>query len=196
MSTFDEESFKKRVEESLKLVSNILEKNRNPLYPSDCSHKYDDKYFLVQSLYVPCHFVPFLVLTLRINTALVSQVNCLDVVCSFGEHLDQLLRWNRERRAVTLGVGSEQKITYSRVEKKVLESSRVVCFLFCSVSCLLSSYLQVKENQGIFGRTGTKGNKHEVKQRKYFWKYSLYYEFYAYPSNKLEEKVALSCLLF
>lgn len=51
MSTFDEESFKQRVEASLKLVSSILEKNRNPLYPSEVSHKYTDKYLLIQSLY-------------------------------------------------------------------------------------------------------------------------------------------------
>jgi hypothetical protein len=51
MSTFDEESFRQRVDSSLKLVSSILEKNRNPLYPSEVSHKYDDKYLLVQSLY-------------------------------------------------------------------------------------------------------------------------------------------------
>jgi hypothetical protein len=57
-------------------------------------------------------------------------VNCLDVLCAFGEHLDTLLQWNRDKRAVTIGVESEQKINFLRVEKKVLESSRVVCISF------------------------------------------------------------------
>lgn len=47
-------------------------------------------------------------------------------MCAFGDHLDTLLKWNRDMRAVTIGVESEQKITFLRVEKKVLESSRVV----------------------------------------------------------------------
>jgi hypothetical protein len=135
MSTFAEDEFKQRVEASLKVVANILEKTRNPLYPPEVSHKYDDKYLLVQSLYAT--FIPslfLLLLTLRINTALVSQVNCLDVVCALGEHLDTLLAWNRAKRAVTLGLETEQKISFLRVEKKVLESSRVVCCLGLSLT--------------------------------------------------------------
>jgi hypothetical protein len=51
MATFNEVAFKQQIEESIKVATTILEKNRNPRYPSDVFHKYDDKYLLIELLY-------------------------------------------------------------------------------------------------------------------------------------------------
>lgn len=55
--SFDETAFRKQVDESLKVVKTILDNNRAPMYPTDVFHKYDDKYMLINLLYVVYSFL-------------------------------------------------------------------------------------------------------------------------------------------
>jgi hypothetical protein len=62
---FNEAEFRDRVERALVTVRTVLDNTRNPTYPADVPHRYDDKYLLAEYL---------------TNTATASVLNALDAI--------------------------------------------------------------------------------------------------------------------
>lgn len=76
----------------------MLDNTKNPTYPADVPHQYDDKYLLSEFL---C------------NTALAAQLNCLEQLGLDGKKLKQLKDWSASR-SVTLRVKAEEKCVFLR----------------------------------------------------------------------------------
>lgn len=88
---FDESRFERQVDAALERVRTILDTSRHPTYPADVAHKYDDKYMLVDFL---------------TNTALATQLTCLELLGLDLKALQQMKKWSTTR-TVTLRLKAE-----------------------------------------------------------------------------------------
>ncbi len=106
MKKFDESQFKVRVNNALERVRTILDNTRNPQYPSDVAHEYEDKYFLAQAL------------TNNTVTTLLALLEPLGVT---DKHLAQLRDWVKTR-SVTLRFKAEEKCKFLQKVVREVES--------------------------------------------------------------------------
>uniref|UniRef100_A0A6B2KXG2 Uncharacterized protein n=1 Tax=Arcella intermedia TaxID=1963864 RepID=A0A6B2KXG2_9EUKA len=99
MSNFDEERFKRQVNAALVKIKTILDNNRQPTYPADVPHKYDDKY----------HLADFIT-----NTAIAAQLNCLEALGLDEKKLRILLKWVTQKRSVTIRLSGVENCDFAR----------------------------------------------------------------------------------
>jgi hypothetical protein len=112
MQKFDENSFKSRVDAALRRVKTVLETNRNPQYPADVPHAYDDKYLLAESL---------------TNISLGAFLVCFENLGLTDKQLAQLKDWSKTR-SVTLRLKAEEKCKFLRkVVREVQSDTKSVC---------------------------------------------------------------------
>lgn len=107
MQSYDEHEFRTRVDAALKRIRTVLENTRNPQYPADVPHRYEDKYLLAE-------FVA------RVSTA--SALQCLEVVGMSAEQLAQLREW-ATTRSVTIRLTAQEDCRFLREESRKVESA-------------------------------------------------------------------------
>lgn len=98
MQHFDEARFRQQVDKALVTVKTVLDNTKNPTYPADVPHVYEDKYLLAEFL---------------TNGALAAQLNCLELLGLNAKTLKQLKDWS-EKRSVTLRLKAEEKCVFDR----------------------------------------------------------------------------------
>ncbi len=106
MKRFDETQFKARVNSALVQARTILDNTRNPQYPADVPHEYEDKYFLAQSL---------------TNNTISTLLALLEQLGITEKHLGQLKDWAKTR-SVTIRFKSEEKCKFLRKAVREVES--------------------------------------------------------------------------
>ena len=155
MVSFDETGFRARVDAALKQVKTILDVNRNPRYPEDHPHTYDDKYALAESI---------------TNTTIAAQANLFD---RMGLTEDKLVRLQKivalDKRSVTVRFEAEDTCTFLKkqhVDVVMREGSVVV----------------ETSKPSLLGRTKNKSesSKYTVKTsvREYHWKIGVGYKIF------------------
>lgn len=107
---FDENRFKRQVDAALQRIKTVLENTRNPQYPADVAHRYDDKFYMIESL---------------ANVACAAQVNCLQKLGLEADQLKTALQWVQSR-SVTLRFTHSYTCTFLRKEKRKIESPTYV----------------------------------------------------------------------
>src|SRR5689334_19985422 len=111
MNSYSEARFKQQVESALKSVQTILHNTRQPAFPSNVFHKYDDKYNMVTGL---------------TNATLASHLNCLEMLGATKEIVSTLQEWGKQR-SVTLRLKSTETCVFDReVERKVESPTHVL----------------------------------------------------------------------
>jgi hypothetical protein len=124
MNSFNEASFRARVDNALKRVKTILDTNRNPQYPADVPHAYDDKYLLAESL---------------TNNALGAYLVCYENLGLTEKQLTQLKDWSKTR-SVTLRLKAEEKCKFLRkVVREVQSDTKSVGVNFVREEQLLTT---------------------------------------------------------
>jgi len=106
METFNETAFKARIEAALRRIRTVLDNTRNPQYPAEVPHRYDDKYLLAE---------------LVTRVAVASWLQCLEVIGMSAEQLVQLHAWAKTR-SVTLRLVAQEDCSYLREETRKVES--------------------------------------------------------------------------
>jgi hypothetical protein len=107
MESYDENAFKGRVDAALRRIRAVLDNTRNPQYPADVPHRYDDKYLLAE---------------LVTRTAIASFVQCLELIGLTADQLAQLQGWAKTR-AVTLRLVAQEDCRFLRDETRKVESA-------------------------------------------------------------------------
>jgi hypothetical protein len=110
MERYDEHEFRTRVDAALKTIRTILENTRNPSYPADVPHRYDDKYLLAE-------FVA--------GVSIASLLQCLELLGLTADGLAQLREWAKTR-SVTLRLLAEEDCRFLREETRTVESPEIV----------------------------------------------------------------------
>ena len=157
MNSYSESRFRSQVDSALKSVRTVLENTRRPQYPADVPHQYDDKYSLAE-------FVT--------NTALASQLNCLEALGLEEKGLRQLLKW-AQTRSVTLRLKSEERCNYDREETRKVTSPTE----------------HVTEVKGLLSNTLSITDKVVTTITEHFWKFEVSYELFAFQGNNQDEKL-------
>eukprot|EP00026_Physarum_polycephalum_P001947 Phypoly_transcript_01950.p1 GENE.Phypoly_transcript_01950~~Phypoly_transcript_01950.p1 ORF type:complete len:961 (+),score=229.34 Phypoly_transcript_01950:117-2999(+) len=104
--TFNEYAFKSRVDKALEKVRTILDNTRNPQYPSEVHHEYDDKYILSEFL---------------ANSTIATFINSLDSVGLNGKAWEQVKEWSKTRN-VTLRLRAEEGCKFIKKQERNVES--------------------------------------------------------------------------
>ncbi|RYE89468.1 MAG: hypothetical protein EOO75_11760, partial [Myxococcales bacterium] len=107
MERYDEARFRVAVDGALRSIRTILDNARNPRYPQDVPHQYDDKYVLAEFL---------------TRTATAAILQCLGSIGLSSEGLGQLVGWARDR-SVTLRFQARESCTFVREETRQVESA-------------------------------------------------------------------------
>ena len=107
MHDYDESAFTARVDAALRRIRTVLDNSRNPQYPADVPHRYDDKYLLAE-------------LVTRVSVASVLQ--CLEVIGMTAAQLALLRGWAKER-SVTIRLTAQEDCRFVREEKRKVESA-------------------------------------------------------------------------
>lgn len=163
MLGYDEHRFRAQVNDAVNRIRTILHQLRQPTFPADVFHQYDDKYLMVDFL---------------TNTALASQIHCLELIGLDAKVLETLKEWSKNR-SVSVRLSAEEKCVFERKKKRKIEGPTYVT-----------------ETKGILG-TGTKKEKVVTTVKDYFWKFSVEYELFVYKGNNPAEKVRLAgCEMF
>ena len=110
MDNYQESEFKSRVDAALRRIRTVLDNTRNPRYPADVPHQYDDKYLLAEFL-------------TRISVAAVLQ--SLDSVGLTAQKLAQLREWARTR-SVTLRLAAQEDCKFLREEVRKVQSAHEI----------------------------------------------------------------------
>lgn len=110
MDSYQESEFRARVDAALRRIRTVLDNTRNPQYPADVPHKYDDKYLLAEFL-------------TRISVAAVLQ--SLDSIGLTPQKLAQLREWARVR-SVTLRFTAQEDCKFLREEVRKVESAHEI----------------------------------------------------------------------
>jgi hypothetical protein len=92
----------------LNAVERILLNARHPTFPAGVSHKYDDKYGLVDMI---------------TNIALAAQINNLEVLGATQEHLATIKQWSLDR-SVTLRLKAEHSCAFVKEVSRKVESPK------------------------------------------------------------------------
>jgi hypothetical protein len=108
MANHDEARFRLGVDAAMKSVKTILDNTRNPQYPEDVPHTYDDKYVLAEFL---------------TRTATAAILQCLGSVGLTDEALEQLIGWAKTR-SVTLRFQGQASCSFLREETHQVESAQ------------------------------------------------------------------------
>ncbi|MBL9103130.1 MAG: hypothetical protein JNL82_19445 [Myxococcales bacterium] len=110
MDNFQEYEFRSRVDAALQRIRTVLDNTRNPQYPADVPHKYDDKYLLAEFL-------------TRVSIAAILQA--LATVGFTGQKLAQAREWARTR-SVTLRLNAQEDCKYLREETRKVQSAHEI----------------------------------------------------------------------
>jgi|GEM_PF-2451754 len=110
MNTYDETRLRQNVDAALRSIRAILDNTRNPQYPADVPHRYEDKYHLVEFL---------------ARTATAATLQCMGGVGLTSEGLAQLVAWARTM-SVTLRFRAQETCTFLREETRKVESAQQV----------------------------------------------------------------------
>src|SRR4051794_40567946 len=106
MEIYGERELKTKVDAALQRIRTVLDNTRNPQYPADVPHRYDDKYLLAE---------------LVTRTATASVLQCLEVIGLTAAQLVDLQAWARTR-SVTLRLTAQEDCRFLREEKRKIES--------------------------------------------------------------------------
>ena len=106
MESYGERELKTKVDAALRRIRTVLENTRNPQYPADVPHRYDDKYLLAE------------VLT-RVASASVLQ--CLEVVGMSASPCATMREW-AATRSVTIRLAAHEDCVFLREESRKVES--------------------------------------------------------------------------
>ena len=98
-----------QVSTALTAVKRVLDNTRNPQYPADVAHAYDDKYLLAE---------------FAVKAGVLCHVNALEAVTGSGWNakLDKMLGW-AATRSVTLRFFAEEKCAFDRTEHRKVDSA-------------------------------------------------------------------------
>lgn len=107
MDSYSEQELRAKVDAALRRVRTVLENTRNPQYPADVPHRYDDKYLLAE------------VLT-RVASASILQ--CLEVIGLSAAQVAQLREWAKTR-SVTIRLSAHEDCAFLREESRKVEST-------------------------------------------------------------------------
>jgi hypothetical protein len=107
MDHFDQHAFRARIDAALRRIRTVLDNTRNPQYPADVPHRYDDKYLLAE-------------VVTRVTVA--SLLQCLEAIGLGGEQLGQLRGW-AQTRSVTLRLNAREDCTFLRETTRKVESA-------------------------------------------------------------------------
>jgi hypothetical protein len=110
VDTYNESELRAKVDAALLRIRTLLDNTRNPQYPADVPHKYDDKYHLVEYLG-------------RVTIA--SLLQCLQNIGLSSEDLPRL-RDAATTRAVTLRLKAEENCRFLREETRKVESAQEI----------------------------------------------------------------------
>eukprot|EP01127_Copromyxa_protea_P002107 TRINITY_DN1199_c0_g1_i3.p1 TRINITY_DN1199_c0_g1~~TRINITY_DN1199_c0_g1_i3.p1 ORF type:complete len:1012 (-),score=233.88 TRINITY_DN1199_c0_g1_i3:40-3075(-) len=157
MLPYTELRFRQQVERAIRSIKTVLENNKTPECPTGGGHTYDDKYALVE---------------LVTNTAVASQVTCLELLGLDEAKLKKLKQFAQDR-SVTLRLKVEEKCTFVRQTERQKESSAYVT-----------------EKKGVAGKSTTT-EKVITKFTDYFWKFEVEYELFAFRGNDIDDKILL-----
>lgn len=94
---FNEARFRRNVDQAILKVKTVLDNERNPEYPADVPHMYEDKFFLAEAV---------------TNVALGAELNCLEALGVDEKKLKQFLNWAKTR-SVTLRLKAEHRCVIS-----------------------------------------------------------------------------------
>lgn len=106
MESYDEARFRQGVDAAMKSVRTILDNTKNPRYPADVPHRYEDKFVLAEFL---------------ARTATAALLQCLGGVGLSSEGLAQLIGWAKTH-AVTLRFQARESCLFLREETRQVES--------------------------------------------------------------------------
>lgn len=104
---WNEERFRSQVNSALVYVKRILENNKNPTFPSETQHQYEDKYILVNMLS---------------KLAISSTTNSLLSLGMSESQLREFVKWS-ESRSVSLRFKSTEKCSFLRETKRDVDSA-------------------------------------------------------------------------
>jgi hypothetical protein len=110
MDSYHEHELRSRVDAALRRIRTVLDNTRNPQYPADVPHKYDDKYLLAEFL-------------TRVSVAAVLQ--SLESVGLTPQKLGQLREWARTR-SVTLRLAAQEDCKFLREETRKVDSGQEI----------------------------------------------------------------------
>lgn len=110
MQPFNELRFKGQVEEALKQIRTILDNTKQPKFPADVFHQYEDKYRLAEMLG---------------NVAGAAHTNVFAVLGITKEHLETLKQWAKTR-AVVLRLKTEETCELEKKQDRKVESPELV----------------------------------------------------------------------
>ena len=108
MNSYDETRFRHDLDAAMRTIRTILDNTRNPRYPADVPHAYDDKFVLVEFLG---------------RTATAATLQCLGGIGLTAEGLAQLAAWARTQ-SVTLRLRAQETCTFAREETREVESGQ------------------------------------------------------------------------
>jgi hypothetical protein len=108
MNSYDETRFRHDLDAAMRTIRTILDNTRNPRYPADVPHAYDDKFVLVEFLG---------------RTATAATLQCLGGIGLTAEGLAQLAAWARTQ-SVTLRLRAQEACTFAREETREVESGQ------------------------------------------------------------------------
>ncbi|CAE7382352.1 susA, partial [Symbiodinium sp. CCMP2456] len=103
-------NFRVRLDKALETVARVLEASRQPKAAADVFHRYLDKFLLVEFL---------------TNSALASQISCLQALGLTSAQLQMLRSWASEN-SVSLQFCAEERCKFLREESRDIEGSRRV----------------------------------------------------------------------
>lgn len=106
LSPFVEHKFQARVNKALEKVKTILDNTRNPQYPADVHHEYEDKFILSDFL---------------TTSAIAALLNNLEYLGISEKPLQQLREWAKTKN-VTLRLKAEESTKFLRKDTREVES--------------------------------------------------------------------------
>ncbi|CAE7799825.1 unnamed protein product [Symbiodinium sp. CCMP2592] len=142
-----ERTFQARLDKALETVARILEASRQPKAAPDVFHRYLDKFLLVEFL---------------TNSALASQISCLQALGLTSAQLQMLRSWASEN-SVSLQFCAEERCKFLREESRDIEGSRKVEEVAVAGASIIETTTKVVTTV-----------------REYVWSFSVRYELIAF----------------
>lgn len=107
---YDEYRFRAQVEKALTSVRTVLDNTKQPGFPNEIDHTYDDKYAMVNTI---------------TNNMIGATLNCLALLGMTQERLAQMKEFGK-RHSVSLRFASRESCWWSRKVKRTVESPKTV----------------------------------------------------------------------
>jgi len=156
--------FRHRLSNALEELKKVLAVEKNPQYPGDVPHKYDDKYLLAE---------------MATRAAMMAQLNVLNVITN-GKLADQMdtLSTSARSSVVTLQFNIEEKCEFAKTVEKEITSEKK---------------LKISETERDTGKTTDKVISSMTTVREHTWKYDMSWQLFAYAGTETEwERVNLA----